>query len=57
MKIIKIKTCKDCPYKEFIDGLSGNFIRCTKSDFDVTKYYFTSTHPKCQLEDMVTKTH
>lgn len=61
MKIIKIKTCAECPYIEHNDGggHSGSFISCKKFyimlfDWDGPQNfdYKNKIHPRCGLEEI-----
>jgi hypothetical protein len=60
MKMIKVKTCNECPFVHHDDGgghCSG-FINCSKfsimlSDWDGPENFdiHRGIHPKCKLED------
>lgn len=60
LKIIKIKTCEECPHIKQDDGGGhcSSFIKCSK--FDIMLYdwdgpesfdYKNKIHPDCELED------
>jgi hypothetical protein len=48
MKIIKVESCKECPYRKFtLCTYDGHHNEGTKSIVD----YLDSIHPDCKLEN------